>query len=63
MHICQRSSVAIGRSVVYYVWAAHIFSAQIKCWHCKHLEKRIKTGKESYAPVSVLRSRGQIIFT
>ena len=26
--------VAIGHAVVYYAWAAHTFSAEIKCRHC-----------------------------
>ena len=34
MHICPGNVVAIGRAVVYYARAAHIFSAGIKCRHC-----------------------------
>ena len=35
MHPCQET-MAIRRAVVYYAWAAHIFSAGIKCRHCRN---------------------------
>ena len=34
MHSWQGSWVAIGHAVVYSTWAAHAFSAGIKCLHC-----------------------------
>ena len=36
-HLCiytQGTWLQLGRAVVYYTWAAHAFSAGIKCWHC-----------------------------
>ena len=37
MDPCPGNWVAIGRAVVYYVWAAQAFSAGIKCPHCTGL--------------------------
>ena len=34
MHPCPENVVAIGCVVVYFTWAAHAFSAGIKCRHC-----------------------------
>ena len=34
IHPSPRNWVTIGRAVVYYAWAAHAFSAGIKCRHC-----------------------------
>ena len=34
-HPCPGNWVGIGRAVVYYVWAAHAFSAWVKCWQCR----------------------------
>ena len=33
-----RNWVPIKHAVVYYAWAALIFGAGIKCWHCRYLE-------------------------
>ena len=35
MHTCPGNLVAIRRAVAYYAWAAHTFSAGIKCRHCR----------------------------
>ena len=42
MHSCPRNLVPIGRAVVYYVRAAHAYSAGIKCRHCRKRWKKIK---------------------
>ena len=43
IHLCMcincnftitKSSMTISRAVVYYIQAAHAFSAGIECWHC-----------------------------
>ena len=34
MHPYPGNWVAIGRAVVYYVWASHAFNAGINCRHC-----------------------------
>ena len=37
MHPYPGNWVAIRRAVVYYAWAAHEFSAGIKCRHCRNV--------------------------
>ena len=36
IQLCQGNWVASGHIVVYYAWAAHAFSAGVKCQHCTH---------------------------
>ena len=36
MILCQGNVVATGRAVVFHAWAAHTFSAGIKCGHCRY---------------------------
>ena len=39
-HPYPGNPVAIGRAVVYYARAAHVFTAGIKCWHCMWYDGR-----------------------
>ena len=44
MHLCPGNCVAIGRAVVYFAWAAHTFSAGIKCRHCTAQKEQLPSG-------------------
>ena len=42
MHQCPENWVAIGNAAVYYAWAAHAFSADIKCSYCIFVGSRLQ---------------------
>ena len=44
MDPCRGNWLAIGRAVVYYAWAAHTYSAGIKCRHCTYPDRRRSIG-------------------
>ena len=43
LHPCPDNRVAIGRAVVYYARAAHVFFAEIKCRHCRCFHRSLTT--------------------
>ena len=57
MHPYPGNWVAIALAVVYYAWAAHAFSAGIKCRHCS-LDR---SSKEAESPWHIFPRRGWVL--
>ena len=60
MHQSPDNWVAIGRAVAFCAWAAHAFSAGIKCWHCM-IADAVHLSGEQMCPCLACRTTSESI--